>query len=75
MRPGDFGNITAYGSASEHKRTMRKVPSTSRSRCSCGCRTHATHFGAANGVVLMGGCELYVRRWVRDGYSGARLPS
>jgi hypothetical protein len=55
------------GSAIDHKRYMEPVISTSRRRCSCGCKNRATHLGMANGVALTSGCELYVRRWVRDG--------
>jgi hypothetical protein len=55
------------GSATEHKRYMQKSPPSSRQRCSCGCKTRQTHTGMANGVALMGGCDFYVRRWVRDG--------
>lgn len=32
-----------------------------------------THAGRANGVTLMSGCELSVRRWVRDPFHAARL--
>lgn len=38
-----------------------------RRRCRCGCGRASTHYGRANGVTLMRGCELRVRRWVRDG--------
>lgn len=56
-----------WGSASEHTRFMVKAPSKSRQRCGCGCKQRATHVGMANGVALTSGCELRVRRWVRDG--------
>ena len=56
-----------YASATEHKRTLTPAPSKSRRRCHCGCKTRATHIGQANGCALMSGCELHVRRWVRDG--------
>lgn len=57
-----------YGSASEHKRYIEKyrLPARKR-RCSCGCEQKPTHLGMANGVALIAGCELSVRRWVRDG--------
>ncbi len=58
--------IIGYASEDEHKRTFKKVPSTSRKRCSCGCNQRSTHFGLANGVVLRGGCELSIRRWVKQ---------
>jgi hypothetical protein len=46
-------------------RYMEPAPSTSRRRCSCGCKGRAARVGFANGVALMSGCELVVRRWVR----------
>lgn len=50
-------------------RSMVRVPSMRR-RCPCGCGHTSTHSGrGTNGVALMWGCELYVRRWVRDGYT------
>jgi hypothetical protein len=39
-----------------------------RRRCTCGCKALATHVGGNNAIALMSGCELSVRRWVRDGY-------
>jgi len=35
-------------------------------RCRCGCKRRATHIGLADGFGMMSGCELTVRRWVRD---------
>jgi len=49
------------------ERSMRPVKPTSRRRCSCGCEKRATHVGLGVGMALMRGCELYVRRWIRDG--------
>lgn len=61
-------HLTSPAVASVHgKRAMWPVPSTARRRCGCGCKKRATHFGGNNGIALMRGCELYVRRWVRDG--------
>lgn len=61
----------AWGSATKHQRyPLRFVPGPhglGRRRCSCGCGQWATHKGVANGVALILGCELVVRRWVRDG--------
>ncbi len=54
-----------FGSASEHRRYFRRFKS--RRKCGCGCGTRQTLVGMANGVALMSGCELHVRRWVRDG--------
>ncbi len=56
-----------YADARTHKRTMKKAASTSRKRCSCGCGRRATHIGLANNLGMLGGCELTIRRWVRDG--------
>jgi hypothetical protein len=56
-----------HGSASEHKRYYLPVATKSRKKCHCGCNRRATHKGMANGVCLTTGCELYIRRWVRDG--------
>jgi len=56
-----------WGSAELHERYAVPVDSRHRRRCSCGCRQRETHRGMANGVALMSGCQLYVRRWVRDG--------
>jgi len=59
----------AWGSATEHQRHMWRITGRGgRCRCDCGCGGRATHSGGANGLALMGGCELSVRRWVRDGY-------
>mgnify|MGYP001582718171 CR=1 FL=1 len=51
------------------KRTMRTLGVTRR-KCRCGER--ATHTGFGDGVALMVGCTLCVRRWKRDGVK-ARL--
>ena len=59
-------NGTRSGSADGH-RTIIEAPKTSRRRCGCGCGMRATHTGLGDGLALMGGCELKVRRWVRDG--------
>jgi len=61
-----------YASATEHRRYSEPLPTTSRKRCSC-CRRRATHRGMANGLALMRGCDLRVRRWVRDGYEPSSL--
>jgi hypothetical protein len=51
-------------------RSMKKRPNK-RSKCYCGCSGRSTHMGLADGAGMMSGCELSVRRWVRDG-SAAR---
>lgn len=51
------------------ERSMIRVPRMRR-RCPCGCGRTSTHSGrGSNGIALMWGCELHVRRWVRDGYT------
>lgn len=62
---GDDG--TRWGSVSG-SRSMVSAPSTSRRRCSCGCKGRATRVGLGDGLALTEGCELSMRRWVRDGY-------
>lgn len=37
-----------------------------RFRCTCGCGQKHTHIAVANGIVLAAGCELFVRRFVRE---------
>lgn len=56
-----------WGSSSEHVRYMEAKPAKARRHCHCGCKRRATHYGCANGVTLISGCELRVRRWVREG--------
>lgn len=60
---------TRWGSAGGSRSMIRARP-TSRRRCSCGCKGRATHVGLGDGVALLSGCELLVRRWVRGGYAG-----
>ncbi|WP_185751155.1 hypothetical protein [Arthrobacter sp. 31Y] len=55
------------GSVDGH-RALIEAPKTSRRRCHCGCGNRATHTGLGDGIALMMGCELSVRRWVRDGH-------
>lgn len=66
MRGGTDG-WGQYGSDAEHIRYIEPVRPASRRRCACGCKTRATHLGMCNGVALTGGCELSMRRWVREG--------
>jgi len=51
----------------QHKRSMKTTLPWSLVRCRCGCKRRATHIGLADGFGMMSGCELTVRRWVRDG--------
>jgi hypothetical protein len=55
------------GSVNGH-RTLIQAPKTSRRRCYCGCGKRATHTGLGDGLALTLGCELSIRRWVRDGH-------
>jgi len=48
------------------RREMIAVMPRSRRRCHCGCGKRATHIGLANSMAMTRGCELYVRRWVKD---------
>lgn len=56
-----------YGNVFEHRRYLDKMPNRRR-RCRCGCGQAATHVGKCNGIAMtQPGCELSIRRWVRDG--------
>jgi hypothetical protein len=63
-----------WASAVEHERYSDPIDKSDRRRrmCPCGCRKRSTHRGKANGVTLMSGCELLVRRWVKDPMSAIR---
>jgi hypothetical protein len=54
----------AHSSSMEHVRYIQRV--AGRRKCRCGCDARATHLGMANGLALTHGCELKMRRWVRD---------
>ena len=58
---------TRSGRADGHRAMIATRP-TSRRRCSCGCGQRSTHVGLGDGLGMMSGCEMRVRRWVRDGY-------
>ncbi len=64
---GGTENWSAHGSSREHVRYALPAPPRSRRRCSCGCGRRASHRGMANGVCLLSGCELSIRRWVKTG--------
>ena len=59
--PGGWGQV-----GSDDMLRYMEPTANKRRRCNCGCKGAVTHRGMANGVTLMGGCELRVRRWVRD---------
>lgn len=48
------------------ERSLGLLPRKSRLRCGCGCKSRATHYGAASGCTMTVGCELYIRRWVKS---------
>lgn len=56
-------------SADHHQRYSELLPGRyrNRSRCYCGCGGKASHSGRANGLALVQGCELAMRRWVKTG--------
>ena len=61
---------------SSHNRSDRdiiKVEPASRKRCDCGCKGRATHIGTGNGAGMIVGCEMNIRRWVRDGHKMSRV--
>jgi len=60
------------GSATEHHRYAEQIDPRSPHRCGCGCKRRASHRGMANGICLATGCELWIRRWVRDPASAIR---
>jgi hypothetical protein len=56
-----------YSNVMEHVRYIQPIIGRrGRRKCYCGCNRRATHLGMANGVALAHGCELQMRRWVRD---------
>lgn len=75
LKAAMVGGTTAWGqraSASEHVRYMDPAPNRRR-RCRCGCGGAVTHLGKANGICLTDGCELSMRRWVRDWGAAGRM--
>lgn len=61
---GGWGEV---GSADGDRYPKKITGRLGRRTCPCGCRKRSTYLGMANGVALTSGCEMYVRRWVRDG--------
>jgi len=58
------GGTTAWGWVGSEDHVRYAEPITYRRKCWCGCGKRSTHIGMANGVALLSGCELSVRRWV-----------
>lgn len=67
---GCFGTDGTRVGTADGRRSIAPSP-RARRRCCCGCTGRATHVGLGDGLAMMSGCELTVRRWVRDGYSEA----
>lgn len=68
---GGVSDWGQHGDAIKHRRYSVRFPPRpqKRRRCSCGCGQPQTHMGMANGVGLVSGCELAIRRWVRTGHT------
>ena len=68
--PGGWGQVA---DARTGPRYSELLPGRfrNRRRCYCGCGAKASHVGMANGLGMTSGCELSMRRWVRDGYRAA----
>ncbi len=64
MRTGNAG-WGSHGNSTTHARYLQETDS--RKRCGCGCKQRASHLGMANGVALASGCELRIRRWIKEG--------
>lgn len=56
---GEWGSSDTHARYAEEHKTRR--------RCHCGCCGRQTHIGMCNGVGLIWGCELSVRRWAKGG--------
>ena len=54
------------GSTTDHALYVQQNDAQKRQKCRCGCGGRKTHGAFANGIILMGGCELSCRRWARD---------
>lgn len=65
---GGWGEV-ASGDMNRYAKTFPRM----RRRCGDNCPNRATHFGCANGMALMSGCEFHVAQWVRDGFTRRAL--
>lgn len=70
-----------WGSAMEisHVRDVVPIPGAHRRKCYQGrrgneCQRKATHYGRANGVALVSGCEFHCYMWRRDPFWSFRPP-
>ena len=57
----------SWGSAEHHALYVQPYEHPDRRLCRCGCRKRRSHMLAANGVALASGCELSMRRALREG--------
>jgi hypothetical protein len=64
MRGGTDG--WGWRASIDHVRYMEPVEPRSHRRCHCGCGKRAAYAGKSNGIALSMGCELSIRRWVRN---------
>lgn len=67
--------MQSYSSHAREDRDLKKVRPSSRRRCDCGCGGRATHIGTGQGAAMVTGCELTIRRWVRDGWKSFNRPT
>ena len=65
MRGGteDWGQ---WGGADHHILYVEEARGITRRLCRCGCRKRITYRMASNGVTLAMGCEMHVRRIMRQ---------
>jgi len=68
MRGGvaGWGRVGGQAGQIRYVEPRKKRPGR-QPKCACGCETNKTHLGFANGVCLISGCEMRVRRWVKAG--------
>lgn len=61
------GGVDGWGvvGGTSHILYIEPMSKKSRKNCHCGCKTRQTHIGMANGVALISGCEMHIRRWVK----------
>lgn len=69
------GGMDGWGQVGGQPRHIRYMEPRKRRpgrqpKCWCGCETNKTHRGLANGVCLISGCELAIRRWVKEANHG-----
>ena len=55
-----------WGSTERHALYVEPRAPKLRRMCRCGCRKRATHIAAANGMCMSMGCELSMRRFVKE---------